>query len=33
MLVQSSKKGIYEQKMPMGGKMRRELGRLGTDPA
>lgn len=33
MLVQSSKKGIYEQKMPTGGKTERELGRLGTDPA
>lgn len=33
MLVQSSKKGLYEQKMPTGGKMGREMWRLGADPA
>lgn len=33
MSVQCSEKGLQEQKMPMGGRMRRELWRLGTDPA
>lgn len=32
MLVQCSEKGLQEQKVPMGRRMRRELWRQGTDP-